>query len=46
MVLAYLVPDTNGTVVIISYFMCSVYAIQLLAHHAASASAGNRDGGV
>ncbi len=39
------VPDTNGTVVIVSYFTCSVYAIQLGARRVASASAGNRDGG-
>ena len=39
------VSGTNGTVVIVSYFTCSVYAIQLGARRVASASAGNRDGG-
>ena len=38
-------PASNGTVVIVSYFTCSVYAIQLGARRVASASAGNRDGG-
>ena len=40
------VSGTNGTVVIVSYFRCSVYRIRLLGHHSASALEGNRDGGV